>query len=212
MTNLHNSDQEIWKDIPGKEYEIYQLQASSLGRIRSMVRGIKRKKVGKIYKLWPSKKGYLRVHFIINKIDFQRAVHRMVALAFIPNPLNKTQINHIDCDKTNNRVENLEWVTPQENVIHAVKNGRWRTGRKGKHMIGRCGDLHCNSRKVAQYTLDGSLVKIWTNAMEIDRSGIAGRANVGACCRGERNKCRGFKWAYLEGSPTVDGIPVDLNS
>ena len=52
-----------------------------------------------------------------------RKIHRLVAQTYIPNPMNKPQVNHIDCDKTNNNINNLEWCTNRENVIHAMKNG-----------------------------------------------------------------------------------------
>jgi hypothetical protein len=57
-------------------------------------------------------------------------LHRIIAEAFINNPENKKVINHINCDKKDNRIENLEWCSQSENVLHSVKLGRWTQGRK----------------------------------------------------------------------------------
>lgn len=70
-----------------------------------------------------TKKGYLRVHLNLNGKQVKRYVHRLVGKTFIPNKDNKPQINHIDGDKLNNHISNLEWCTNQENIIHSYKTG-----------------------------------------------------------------------------------------
>lgn len=85
------------------------------GRIRSVYDGNKR--------YIENKKGYENIRICINGKDFQLAVHRLMASTFIPNPENKKQVNHIDGDKLNNRLDNLEWCTDKENVDHIYKNG-----------------------------------------------------------------------------------------
>ena len=118
---------EIWKDI--KDYEgLYQV--SNLGRVKSCERYRKTKNNGKcivpekILKLNTGKDGYLRIDLCYNNKHKNCQVHRLVAQTFIPNPENKPQVNHIDCNRQNNNVSNLEWVTPQENTQHAKKLGR----------------------------------------------------------------------------------------
>lgn len=102
--------EELWKDIGG--FPNYQV--SSKGRIKNI-------KTGRILTPIPDKDGYLRVH--LNNDHTVRRVHRLVGAAFIPNPDNKPQINHINGDKTDNTIENLEWCTIRENNIHALNSG-----------------------------------------------------------------------------------------
>jgi hypothetical protein len=123
---------EIWKPING--YNGYY-EVSNLGRVRSVTRKIERtspnditKKrlftyTGKLVPFWLTKRGYCRCTICINGIGKKYLVHRLVANAFIPNNENKAQVNHINCIKTDNRVENLEWVSNYENYLHSVENG-----------------------------------------------------------------------------------------
>lgn len=112
---------EIWKPIPG--YEDYYL-VSNHGRIKSLGGRVGGSSQERILKQKEQHDGYL--YFRVNhRTGGQKylSAHRTVALVFIPNPDGKSQINHKDFDKKNNRVENLEWVTPKENIAHSIKNG-----------------------------------------------------------------------------------------
>lgn len=102
---------ENFKDIPN----MFPLQVSRSGVVRNKINGY-------IYKPVFNRKGYLHVHTSYKMKRVGSSIHRMVALTYIPNPDNKPEVNHIDCDKTNNCVENLEWVTQKENTAHAILN------------------------------------------------------------------------------------------
>jgi hypothetical protein len=113
---------EIWKDIPNYE-GIYQI--SNLSNIKSQhFNKIRNQKPGHLLKVGLLRNGYIRICLRDdNGIPTYYSLHRIVAQVFIPNPENKKEINHINGIKSDNRLENLEWCTRSENMIHAVKTG-----------------------------------------------------------------------------------------
>lgn len=123
---------EIWKSI-ANYYGFYEV--STLGRVRSLdstlttKKGVIRTRFGRVMSLNKKKNGYLSVMFSINENKKRFYAHRLVAISFIDNIENKTEVNHINGIKNDNRVENLEWVTKSENSIHAIKNGLIQIGQ-----------------------------------------------------------------------------------
>lgn len=111
---------EIWRDVVGYE-GLYQV--SNLDRVKSFRKGKIR-----ILKANAGIRGYFRVVLCKDFDKKNRFVHVLVAKAFIPNPENKSQVNHISGDKSDNRVTNLEWMTPEENIRHAFDNGLRKSG------------------------------------------------------------------------------------
>lgn len=103
---------EIYKVI--SDYPNYEV--SNLGNVRN-------KKTGKVLKPLRHNKGYLQVTLCKERKHKQCLVHRLVSTAFIPNPENKKEVNHLDGNKTNNCVSNLEWVSHSENIIHSFRTG-----------------------------------------------------------------------------------------
>ena len=131
---------EVWKDIPGYENSY---QVSSKGLVRSLDRYVNHKtskKIfckGKVLKQAIDEDGYCRINLRYKGKDKRFGVHRLVASTFIPNPDNLPQVNHIDGDKENNCVENLEWCTPLYNNRHA-----YLIGHRPKEMFDKIGEMH----------------------------------------------------------------------
>lgn len=129
---------ETWEPIKGYE-GFYAI--SSKGRVKSFHNN----KDGKILKLSITKFGYNRLELNLRGNAKKYPVHRLVAIAFIDNPDNKREVNHIDGNKLNNCVKNLEWVSPSENQLHAFEIGL-QTSRSGEN--------HHNSKLTKQQVID----------------------------------------------------------
>ena len=175
---------EIWKPTKYKGYEV-----SNLGNVRSIDR-VTRHKDGKetthrsrILKQGTSPKGYKKVYPTVDGKKFSDQVHRLVAEAFIPNPDNKPQVNHINGIKDDNRAENLEWVTNLENHMHKLENGLYP-------------DSHLPKR-VGQYTMDDDLVRVYSSIYEAAKSVGTTQYNVSRAVNGIRKSCKGFVWKYV---------------
>lgn len=124
MKKINYLKNEKWRPVVGYD-ELYEV--STLGRVRGALvkkKGHLGKKCGNIKHQSLSTTGYYNVMIWKNNNPRLIKVHRLVATAFIPNPENKRTINHINCNKTDNRLVNLEWMTYKENLQHARDNGR----------------------------------------------------------------------------------------
>lgn len=183
--------EEIWKDISGYE-GLYQV--SNLGRVRSFDRYVRNGtsnrniKRGKILKPCVTRDGYLQLNLIKDKKKKVSTIHRLVAKAFIENPENKPCVNHIDGNKQNNNVTNLEWVTYSENTIHAMKIGL-KTDPKGRNHY---------KRAVNQYTLDGKFIRRWESIKAVQDKWNLKSIKISSCCRGRIKTSLGYKWEYAD--------------
>lgn len=167
----------IWKTIEGTNGE-YQVSDTGL---------VKTTKTGRILRPAVSRHGYERV--CLFKMDRERRyrVHRLVAMAFIPNPENLPQVNHIDGNKRNNNVSNLEWVTNEENMHHAKEHGL-RAGH----------EKFCESRRkrvIATNIKTGEIIVFESILAAV--KGV-GTNHVSAVLKGQRKQSKGYTFA-LEG-------------
>jgi hypothetical protein len=166
---------EIWKPAYGFESSH---EVSNLGNIRSY----RRKHNVKFY---PDKRGYLRFKIGTTTVK----VHRIVAQTFIPNLENKPQVNHINANKIDNRVENLEWVTNKENMAHAVLAGIYTNNVGSKNWLDKKRKILCFDTKDFQKEFESiqSAAKYF--------NGHA--SNIHKALNGITTKSYGFYWKYI---------------
>ncbi|MFA5528306.1 MAG: NUMOD4 domain-containing protein [Peptostreptococcales bacterium] len=166
---------EIWKDI--KNYENHY-QISNMGNVRSL-------KSNKIICKRKDKDNYLLVRLFKFGKAKQYSIHRLVADAFIPNPKNKPQVNHMDGNKENNIVSNLEWVTSKENTYHAFEIG----------LINKDGYFK-PPRKVSQYSINGVKINTYDSLREAAKSTGISHSNISLSCRNKIKTPKKYIWKY----------------
>lgn len=175
---------EIWCDVFGYE-GLYQV--SNLGNVKSLSSNL-------ILKGHVSTTGYCDVQLYKNKKARVFKVHRLVALHFIPNPGFKQQVNHIDGNKLNNNVTNLEWTTAKENTEHAIVNGFRRARTKEVHKR--------LPRKILQYDNEGFYLKTWDSASEAAKFYGFSLSSLNSCVSGVTHSSYGYIWKpYSENFP-----------
>lgn len=195
--SLDDLPNEHWKDI--KNYEgLYQV--SDYGRVKSLDRFFDKTHhyLTKILSPAKDKNGYLKVQLCKNKKCKMFFVHRLVGDAFIFNPENKPLYNHLKVvtkDYCNNNVDNLVPATNSENQKYAYAIG---TKKPNPNMKGIIGINNPCSRKVAQYSLDNKLIKIWDCFNDVTRELGFLHGNLVSCCKGRYKQAYGYVWKYVK--------------
>jgi len=182
---MEEEEEEVWRDIAGFEGK-YQI--SNLGRVKSIL-----KTMTKIRKPRIHSSGYWCLNLTVNYKWKSVTIHRLIAIAFIPNPNNYRTVNHIDGNKQNNDISNLEWCTQKENCKHA-----FRTGLHKPSCIGRFNELHPMSKTIYQYSIDGEYIQSFPSVSEVGRVlGVkVGNISSFASHPEKRNYAYGYKWSY----------------
>ena len=172
-------EKEIWKDIEGYE-GLYQI--SNRGNVKSVERmkwnGKGYHKIPeRILKAKKDKYGYLQVHLSKDGKAKMYLVHRLVASAFLENQMGYTEVNHLDEDKTNNCVDNLEWCSRSYNINYGTRNQKI-------------------SKPVIAIDKRTGLILEFSSTHEAERETGIASSNICACLKGKMNSCGGFYWMY----------------
>ena len=162
------SEVETFVEIEG--FEKYEV--SNLGKVRNI-------KSGRVLKTSLNNNGYLRLFLCKNNKRKHLYLHRIIATAFIDNPDEKPCVNHIDENKLNNDLSNLEWCTVRENAIHGT-----RTKRVAEKL----------SQKVIQLDLNDNILNVFKSMRQAERETGIDATSISACCNGKRKSAGRFKW------------------
>ena len=182
---------EEWRSIAGYE-GIYEV--SSMGKVRSLDRVdiSGRKRNGMILqtvKVGHAPNKYLAVSLSKDGVARKVRIQRLVANAFLPNPENKPEVNHLNEDKMDNRVENLCWATSKENMNYGTRTKRAAKSAKATAERKR-------AKPVLQIGGDGTVVKEYPSVREAARQTGIDRAQIDRCIKKPWYKAKGFQWKY----------------
>lgn len=153
-----------------KGFEKYEV--SNLGKVRNI-------KSGRMLKPYLNPSGYLRHCLCENNKSKYLFLHKIIATAFIDNPEEKPCVNHIDENKLNNDLSNLEWCTVKENIIH---------GTRTKRAAEKC------SKKVIQLDLNNNVLNIFESMTQAEQETGTSAGNISRCCNGKAKSAGGYKW------------------
>lgn len=166
---------EIWKTM--EEHQNYEV--SSFGKIRN-------KKTKRILKTTISYKGYEKFIVYVDKKPKCFYVHRVVANNFLKNPNGYKEINHINENKLDNKVENLEWCDGYYNLHYGTRIKRILKSKK------------CTFKKIVQKDIYGNIIRKWDNICDIQKETNYNKHSIYKCCEKKHNTAYGYKWEYAD--------------
>lgn len=172
---------EIWRDI--KNFN-GNYKVSNLGNIKSL----KNNKV-LIPAIVAYRKNKNNGYYVVNLKGRLYYIHRLVAETFIDNPNNLPQVNHIDGNKLNNKVENLEWCTGSENIKHAYKTKLMKYHAPTKRKYTKVQQIDKETKKI---------IKVWNSIIEASRILKIEKVCISACCRNKQKTAGGYIWKYIK--------------
>lgn len=178
--------EEIFRDVVGYEG---RYMVSNLGNVKSL--RYQNKNEERVLAPINHHGGYQIVHLGAKHI---KMIHVLVAEAFIPRKKGKGIVNHIDGNKHNNVVTNLEWVSAKENVAHAI-----RTGLRDAHFNNaKSGVENVQSKPILQCDLNGAVIKKWDCVSDAAREIKCNPSQIINVARGRNIVCHGYRWKYVE--------------
>lgn len=166
---------EIWKTM--KEHNNYEI--SNYGKVRN-------KKTGRIRKTTINNKGYEQIIVYINKKPKTYYIHRLVASNFIENPNNYKEVNHLDENKLNNNVNNLEWCNGEYNLHYGTRVNRILKAKEPTF------------KQIIQKDLQGNVIRVWKSIREIQEKTNYNKQSIHYCCSGRYKTSNGFIWKYAD--------------
>ena len=186
---------EVWKFVAVTKRKMYKV--SNKGRIKTI--DLKNNKKVKILKLKKDSRGYYYITMVIKGERKNFRVHRLVAETFIPNTDNKPCVDHINTIKTDNRVQNLRWVTHKENmhnetteqhVSNAIKGRKYSEEAKRNMRIGQ--------EKYMKKIICVETGDIYISIKEASKQTGINHGNISAVCNGKRKTTGGYRWKYVK--------------
>lgn len=143
---------------------------------------MQKEKILSVY--YDKKSGYGRIGLTKNGKTNRKYIHRLVAEAFIPNPENKSEVNHIDENKENNNIENLEWCDRKYNNNY---------GNRNKYVSKKL------SKSIIQKDLNNNIIKIWDSISDVGKELEISTSHISSCCNKKRHTTGGFRWEFNDG-------------